>query len=149
MHSKVVVLNITTYAGYCVGASHYYGALHSRDKRIELGFILTKKTAPLVSHKDYQYKAGQRSIRFISEKDIRRVARREWKKNFPDSILLLEGTPACGDPQRCLEGPKELKKEINRLKNTAEKIGWYEGDDEGMTKISDEYMNLLRTWKLL
>jgi len=148
MNDKIVVLHISSFVGISPGAIHYYGSLNSRSKTIELKYILTDKTAELLSKKDYCYKAGMKTERFSSEKDIRRVARREWKKNFPDSIVLLEGSSSCVDPQKCLNGSKELKGEINRLWRMGEKIGGYEGDEKEMTKISDEYMNLLKKNKL-
>lgn len=144
MNNKIVVLHISSYAGISAGAIHCYGSLNCRDKRIELKQKVTEKNVLSLSMRDFKYEIGTMTERFECEEDVRVIARRQWRKFFPDAVLLLEGSAACGDPQRCLVGPVDLKKEINRLKKAGEKVGGYEGDEKGMTKISDEYMNLLK-----
>ena len=99
-----------------------------------------------MSTRDYRYRAGAMSERFESEIDIRKGALKIWKKRFPDAVILLEGSSSCASVQRCLSGPKELKNKINSLWRQAEKIGWYEGNEELMTEIDDNYMDLLRKW---
>lgn len=145
-------LHISSYVGISPGASHYYGSLHYYNnkgeyKDIKLKHRLTAEEAKLLSGQDFTYEKGEWSERFNSEDEIRELALKEWKKRFPDSVILLEGSSSCASVQHCLGGPRELKAKINVLFKEAEKIDWYEKDEDLMTKIDDDYMNLLKAWE--
>jgi len=147
---KRCTLEITSFEGISPGAKHYYGALHyhyvdvegySQYKKVELKKKLTKAEAIDLSTDDYRWKAGQYSQRFDDINKVRKLAIKTWKTHFPDADVLLEGYSATADPQECLDGPPILKKKINDYYKKSQKIGWYEGNNEAMTKLSDDYMN--------
>lgn len=139
----VVVLEITSWAGTCPGAVHSYGRLYADGGRIhELKRKLSTTAAAKLNRNDpsYKWEAGEETKGFDGSDAIRTLAKRKWKKLYPDADMLLEGTHGCCDPQRCLAGPPKLRNRINALYKQAKKIGWYDGGHEDeMDKLFDEF----------
>ena len=149
---KYVTLHISSWRGISFGAQHYYGSLHYSGEGVyeerKLRRVLTAKTAKILNdqrgcteeeNRYARFHAGESTECFDSETHVRLAALRKWKKEFPDAVFLLEGQSAVCDPQKCLAGPKDLKKTINAFYLASEKTGGYEGDEKEMSRITDEY----------
>ena len=62
-------------------------------------------------------------------------------------IILLEGRFGVADPQRVIDGPKNVMKRGNKLYDEAESIDFYENDEERMIKLSEEWDILLEKYR--
>lgn len=144
MKEFIVNLEISSFYGICAGATHYYGKLCFNNDRIDLERKITKRN--IKDFKNENYHIGDITTRFNSEEHVIRAAKRVWKKTFPNAIVLLLGSSAIYDPQKCIDGPITLKIVINHYYKQAEEIGGYEGNIKEMTKISDEYMKTLKEY---
>lgn len=138
MKENIVNLEISSFVGLSVGASHYYGKLCFNEERVDLERRLNKRN--IGDFAKEKYALGGTTARFNSEEHVIQTAKRAWKKIFPNAVILLVGSSAVLDPQKCIDGPPDLKKKINDYYRRAEKVGGYEGNDKEMTKISNEYM---------
>ena len=157
---KVVTLEISSWYGISVGAQHSYGYLHYHDSegeyhKAQLKRKLNENTAQILNtqrnkgrHPDYHYehRAGEETVCFDDDQHIIRTAKRVWKKICPDADILLVGMFACGDPQRCLIGPSDVKKKINDWHRETVKIGGYEEDEDRMDEIFHEYQEFLKEY---
>jgi hypothetical protein len=159
LRDRTITLNISSWAGVSMGAQHYYGELKFYDEDGEMQCVklerrLTKMTAEILNEQrnrgrskdcQFQYEPGEKTECFNDEKHVRRFALSKWKQFCPHGLILLEGSFACGDPQRCLSAfDPDIKKGLNMLVKKAEDIGWYEGDYDAMCKVSsihEEFLN--------
>jgi hypothetical protein len=146
MNDSIAILEINSFEFISAGASHYYGKLHCGDEKVELERKLNKNTVK--DFKDQRYAVGGKTQRFNSEKHLLIYTLRVWKKIFPNAKVLLIGSSAYLDPQKCIAGDKILKKKINNYYKRAEEIGFYEGNEKEMTKISNEYMKEILEFKI-
>lgn len=99
---KITYLHITTWSGKAFMASHYYGKLYYEDSSFELCRELTKKQADELNNKDATgcigfYHAGDMTQRFDTRKDVIKAAKKQYKKYFPCSNLLVLGNPTDND----------------------------------------------------
>lgn len=144
---KIVTLEITSWVGTCAIAMHYYGKLCSGN--IGGNFFvkkkLTKAEARALNSKD-SFKSSYlptETDRLKSPDEIRRLAKRQWKKLFPKATILLEGSSGDLLPQRVLVAPREAKERLNDLFDAAERIGWTWGGDpkdkKAMEKIEKQW----------
>ena len=138
MKTNIVNLEISSFEGISPGAVHYYGRLSFNGERTDLERRLNKRNIGKF-RKDF-YHIGDVTTRFNSENHVIRAAKRIWKKLFPNALVLLVGSGSILDPQKCIAGDPVLRKKINAYYRRAEAVGGYEGNEEEMTKISDEYM---------
>jgi len=141
----IAILQVSSFDGMCSGAKHYYGTLCWNGERIDLERKLNKHTMKELVKENYY--TGCTTTRFNSEDHLIRFARRSWRKIFPKAKVLLIGSAAYLDPQKCIDGQIKMKKIINDYYNKAEKIGWYEGNEKEMTRLSDEYMEKVLGFK--
>jgi len=110
--------------------------------REEIKRKLTKEDADELNRQrpsSYPYRKGHETNAFNTRKELIKVTRAKWKKLCPDAIVLFEGSYGVMSPQICLSGPREIKKRLNEFVERANEVGWYEGDEEAMEKIDDEY----------
>ncbi len=148
---KIVHLEITSWVGtIAFGAIHYYGRLCgsngvSRYERFSVTKKLTKTEARALNRRD-SFKCAylpKETDRLESREEVRRVAKRMWKKLFPKATILLEGSSGVIDPQKVLVAPKEAKERLNDLFDRTELIGWtWNGDPKdkkAMEKIEKEW----------
>ena len=111
----ITYLHITTWSGIAFLASHYYGKLyHGDDTPFELCKKLTKKQADELNKRDIigciaPYHINDMTQRFDTEDEIIRVAKREYKKRFPESNVLVLGNPIGNKIKRILQSPKGFK----------------------------------------
>jgi len=59
-----------------------------------------------------------------------------------EACCLIEGGPQFLDPQEVLVGPREYKRDVNRLYRQAEDVGWWEGDEAKMMELCKELHDL-------
>ena len=150
---KFVVLEITSWQGMSLGATHYYGKLKGYDERGDALFVdiekpLTEKESKRLSEKDdCTYRAGTLTSRFDSKQEIIDIAMDKWKTYFPAAEFLLQGQWACADPQNCLIAPDGLKEKINKLYLESKEIGGYEKSPKRTEEIFKEYQNLIREYQ--
>lgn len=146
---KLVNLEIRTWRGFSPGAVHYYGSLKFRDlngeyKKIELKRIIGEEEAKEFSEKDrWNWYAGSETERFNSWEDIKKLAIETYKKHCPDADALIEGPRGILNPQEVLDGSEEFMTKGSELYHRSEEIGGYEGNPKEMTKISDEWLELI------
>ena len=111
----ITYLHITTWSGITFMASHYYGKLyHGSDSTFELCKKLTKKQADDLNKRDVigciaSYSAGDMTQRFDTEDEIIKIAKKEYKKRFPKSNVLVLGNPIGNKIKRVLESPNGFK----------------------------------------
>jgi hypothetical protein len=150
---KFVFIEITSWQGISLGATHYYGKLKGYDDNNEVLFIdiekpLGEKEAKKLSKKDdFTYREGTLTARFDSKQEVIDIAIEKWKTYFPNAEFLIQGEWAIADPQNCLIAPNGLKEKINKLYLESEEIGGYEKSPKRMDEIFREYQNLIREYK--
>jgi len=142
---KIIYLNISSYRGTCLGATHYYGHLTSRSpdyKNIELQKPMTQKECDALNAKDKHnmiYEPGDVSGRFNSSSEVIKFAISIWKTFFPDGEILMEGSSAVADPQKILIAPEPFFVKGNSLYQRAKKIGFWGYNETEMKKIAKEW----------
>ncbi len=57
----------------------------------------------------------------------------------------MEGEKSVLDPQPIMDGPNEIKVAVNDLVERGEAVGWWDGDEEAMQEIVDEWEELWET----
>jgi len=137
---KVVTLEITSWVG-SIGAIHYYGKLCCSGDKISVSKKLTTKEAKELNRCD-MFKSSylpSSTDRLKSPNEIRKLAKKQWKRFFPEAVVLLEGMYACCDPQIVLVAPREAKECLNDLYDETERIGGWDGDEKAMKKICKQW----------
>lgn len=125
---SIVYLKITTYSAMSLAATHYYGKLVSdAGVGVELRHRLTHAQADALNqaHATHTYRAGTLSKCFDDASAIIAVARRVWKKKFPNARALVRGEPALAAPQRVIAGDRKYRRVVNAL------VSEYEGSRSG------------------
>lgn len=125
MKSKVVYLDISTWRGRSIGATHYYAELHpsnrygwnSTDESVNLYRTLTAKTAREENDKSGRkfMSKGDEARGWNSKNAIRKYALKEYKKLYPEAEFLLEGRITSLEPVRCLDCPIEFKERLDLI----------------------------------
>jgi len=158
-HKYFVYLQITSWAGVSIGAEHSYGELcgynGKEDQTIELKKALTREDARLLNKKDSTYgrlwKEGELTKRFNTEEEIIKIAKKEWKKHFPQAKVLIEGRSGILEPQLIIVAPADYKRKCNILFQKVEANNGWEGDEKVMQAIEDEWKELnkeyFKIWK--
>lgn len=125
--ANVVCIEISSFAGVCPGASHFFAQLCSRDLRIELTHALTRPQALELNKKleTRLFRAGNHSSTFFSQQEIIDEAKEVWRQHFPDAKVLILGRIAVCEPQHVLVGPRGYQGPVNRLAKRREKLEWF------------------------
>ena len=118
VNNDTVFLEITSFVGFSVGASHFYAHITGYDennkyKRIELSRILTDETAIEYNRREnrrrglttnYTYKPGMKVNGFDTRDEAINQARKDFKIFFPEAKKLILGNPAfSSEHQEILE----------------------------------------------
>ncbi len=159
----VVYLKIRTYVGSATvyWAKHWQGALFTCGDRegVEVTFTMTQADADAANKEDgpydspediacgYQgsYRAGSTSTRFLSKESLLEAALAMWRTLCPKASVLIEGEATIIEPQPILVGPQSIKDRINAIWAQCEELGWWEGDEESVEKLSDEWQKIWLT----
>ena len=113
-------LNVLSWAGIALGASHYWGVINANYR--------AKEDVPSIKLDNN---------RMFSEKEVISAARRWFKKNAKQGDILLHGSHCSCDPQTILIGPRKLKRVGNALVKRAEALDcWEHSWNEGKMKKS-------------
>lgn len=149
IREKICILEISSFAGYSIGAEHFYGTLICGNKRIELKRMLSRKEAKYLNDKNGVYgayklswRAGDMVNMFNEKESIVRVAIKEYKQHFPDAVVLLRGTPACVDPQEILDAPKFFVDAGTKLVEQAKSFGGWDNEKK-MNRVCEAWERLL------
>lgn len=146
-NAHIVYLEIHSWVGTALGASHYYGELKDRDKTVQLKTKLTHRQATKLNRdKEFKdFKAGDETTGFDSKELLIKEALKQWKSEFPHSTLLVEGRSSVSGPQEIIEGPDELKKAVNPLAQRADQIDWYtyRKHETEMQSLNDQWEKLM------
>jgi len=141
--------HMMTWIGSSVeSAEHYYAWMQlGKDlgSRQDLQHILTESGAARRNRRKDdgpEWRAGLKTARFQSEEHLKKEAIKQYKVIFPSATVLVYGESCVFEPQAILDGPEEMKAAINELVDRAESIGWWEGDEEAMEVICDEWAEL-------
>jgi len=159
MKDRIVCLEICDW-GSSLGGEHFSGTIHgyiNKDGKPEysifrLEYEMPASVAQRLNLKEqryfpslYQhYKAGDKTDRFESEKELKDHAVRTYKDFFPDSDILLCGSSCSADPQECLDGPQWFKDVSNRLWKAFQQVGGYEGNEKACDGFFLEYQKILK-----
>lgn len=139
---RIVYLEISSWVGISLGATHCYGDLWSNGERYPMRKKLTPREAIALNkkHEWDQYRGGDLYSGFDSHSEITLIALETYKTHFPQADILVLGRSCVAEPQKILDGPPEIKEKVNAWYEEAEKIDWYDGDqEERMEKISNEF----------
>jgi len=139
---RVVYLEITSWIGMSIGATHYYGELKCGDKKVDLLHPLTRKEAANLNKEslfDYMYKAGENYPGYVNRDKLIKQAIKTFIDHFPTADILISGRSYCADPQEILVGPEDLKEFVNSLVKEADSFGRYEGDKMRMEIIFQKF----------
>ena len=129
-----VYLEITTWQGLSIGAEHYYGKLCGYNKgehiSVELKKVMTREDARILNKKDsaHCWEEGETTDRFDTEEGIKKIARKEWKKHFPQAKIVVEGREGVIEPQPIFVGPSDYKRKINAWAKKAEEINYWDNE---------------------
>jgi len=85
------------------------------------------------------WEAGEETNKFFEEEDVRREAIRQYKLLFPDATILVDGRHGVCDPQPVLDGPADVMETANWFVEQANAAGWWEGDEDAMQIICDNW----------
>lgn len=145
----IVCLEVTSFRGLCIGATHYYGSLKPRraggeHQRIRLEHPLSDYEAREANRVDGVpdgYQEGEMSERFSSEDAV--ISRAEQVCAFlfdEDEVVVV----MCDDfnPHRVIMCPNlDDMRKLNQLAAAADTIGWYasprDSDAEWRNPIMD------------
>jgi hypothetical protein len=156
---KVVYCKISSWVGRVQSAEHYYVDLscgrYSDSDRVDrvVRHNLTQSEADRLNRRDgisrkeldiqTAWEAGEEVGYFFSRERAVRGAIAAYKELSPDAILLVEGNISTYEPQLILDGPPEARKALNELYERAEANDWWEGDEEAMQAIMDDWREIL------
>jgi len=150
-------LDITTWVGIGLGATHYYGTISTRrhwgkhgetkwevDRKISRAEAIELNKAEGTAYS--QYRAGQLTVRFSSEEQLLEYAadtfRNKVQKQYPNVKYLILGSTGIIDPQPIIVGDGSADvATVNELAERAEKIGFWESEKE-MKKIAKKWEKL-------
>lgn len=154
LNPKVVVLEVWTYIGASPGASHWRGALTCGSTRVVLSTKLTKRSLARVIK---SFREGAMDVRakmlevgdkvefFVEREDVVGCAIKQWKKHFPDALVLLEGYAGYAEPKQILDGVEpEVAKILNRAAERYEIVG--DTMPETAEKLNRQWHKTLKLW---
>ncbi len=149
MDNNYVILEITSFKDFSIGATHYYGKLvgnkNGEYTHVEISKEMTQEEADWFNKNDgvkSLYKKGDSTDRFNTKSEIRKEAVKIWKEEFPDAEFLVEGEPALAEPMNCLDAKNfEDKVQLNNIWYAYSQIPYdikngYDRSEENWEKIS-------------
>jgi len=150
-----VFVEITTWQGISLGATHYYGYLrgylHENDQHIheiELKHPLTQREATKLNKNsgfDYIiFEKGDMYPGFDDIKEIVDLAIKTWKEYFPNACVLVLGKAVHAEPQEILIGPHDYMEKINVWTKLAPKGDW----TKEWYKIADEFWEYRNNYQI-
>jgi len=147
----IVYCEISTYIGTSVAwAEHWYGTLvagsagtkRGLPNRVELKQALTGTGAERMTRRENDgttWEVGEETNKFFFEDHVKSVAIEKYKLLFPGATILVDGRHGVCDPQPILDGPLDIVRTANRFVQRAHEVGWWEGDEDAMQVICDEW----------
>lgn len=145
---NVAYVNISSYSGISIGATHYYGKLEYNDQFEELNYEMTKDQAQKFCAKDpsdlFTYREGETTTRFDTRDSVIAVALGRIKE-YPDIEILLEGGKQSASVQEVVWAKdKVVMDKINKLYEEADALDYYSGkDDARMEDIDDTFSAIM------
>lgn len=150
---NITYLEISSWHGISIGATHCYGKLYNTNTQIELTHSLTLKEAMQLNCIDNilldksiipegPYIKGMQTERFNSEKQLINVAKKQYKLYFPKSEILLLGEHV---PAIVLDYPIKFNIKLARkIYNQAKKLNFYKypENDNKMDNITQQFKKL-------
>lgn len=120
---KEVILDISTWVGMSIGATHWYGDIQKQYddwETVKLEKILTKADAKRFNILDSRilfdgaicWYEGDVSDRFDHHSEVRELAIETWLDHFPDADVLLEGDDVLA------KSPAYLKENTHKFGGT-------------------------------
>lgn len=147
---NVAHLNISSWVGISIGASHCYGNLHYNGEQIKINRILTQTNIDKLNGYDRNnvygcYEVGDECGRFDTRQEIIDLAIKIIKKDYPQVDLLLARDGASVSVNEVYWGKdKKLIDRINELYEEADELEYYSGkDDVRMEELDDEFQELV------
>jgi hypothetical protein len=148
---KVVILDVSSYAGSSIGAVHTYGQLiHTMDnnrKKVTVERPMTAAEAKTENKKDrdrgfeMMHKPGQITSRLRDEEDVIEVALGMWEEHFPYAQVLLMRREWSSEPGKILASPDEkVALNLNVLW-----VDYLQAIDEGWG--DDEIIEVTNLWR--
>lgn len=95
----VYFLQVDTFRGIAIGASHYYGAIYNYneyEKIEDLYYILEQEHVDAFkkTDRDFDFEVGEESFRFWSERDVDKAAIAWYESNCdPEVDILVRWNP--------------------------------------------------------
>lgn len=151
MGKHYVSLEVSSYCGISVGATHVYGHLVTFDphEKIELTRKLTAQDAEKLNKGEDDhfgaYKEGDDTQRFDTLRELRELAIKTFREKYPDAIFLFEDKGCSSDPCKVLIGPESIIEECNEIHAEAERIGFWGYDEDKMEKLADRWDELMKS----
>lgn len=145
---KVVYCKISSWKGRIEGAEHYYvdlnqQVLHRNSKKVwhNLTYSEAARINRVGSNREPErrFEVGEEVGWFFDLERAREGAIAVYKEMYPGAIILVEGDIGTYQPQLILDGPIEAMEAINELYQRAEENNGWEGDEDEMKAICDEW----------
>lgn len=132
-------LDMPTYKGISIGATHYYPTLWG-DGRYSLMRKLSGVEAVMLNKVDRLdfWKAGAVTNRFDTQHEARAAGLAAWRTMAAERDVLLAGRLRM-EPERPLAGPPEIVLAIKQMYDEMAGSGFYEGSPR-------TYRRVLREW---
>jgi hypothetical protein len=156
---KILHVEITTWAGMSIGATHYYGKIEfpydDHKDSIELNFILTKRDVILLNKKERMYAPtfrtkyiiGEPSSRFDTKEEIERAGIKYYEENLKKEYsLLVLGGKGVIEPQKIIAYNCKSSSQIKLIEKINKIAEQYDYDDDCDT---DHNEALNKKWKPL
>lgn len=149
---KAHYLQVDSWVGLLSYAEHHYGRVTQGGKKLfDVSYSLSRADAARINKEAqrlegasaFRYSPGETSIRFPSEERL--IARAiEMCEQYPEVKVLVKGCSGVLDPMPVLVGPDSLKQGAESIVARAEANDWWEGDEEVMEGLYEEWCELLK-----
>lgn len=130
--TKVVKLNVTTWAGTLVYAKHYYGKLQDGDTSLQVEWLMTTEQQRELNREDGVSDEcvweGRTCTRFDSKEKLFEEATKLAKARFGEDVILFvsqEYVDWQHNPSEMLFGPEPLRTKANEAWRDFEDKGGY------------------------
>lgn len=161
-----VFLKVTTWAGTCVVAEHFYGTLSRgmEEDTFDVTHELTEGEARELNRADRErcenngipvmgagaWLAGNTSGQFISREALIVAAKAQWRTNFPDAEFLIDGESYVSEPQPVIDGnlddPRIVR--LNAMAEERKELDWdRKADVPKLNKNQEEYRVIMKTFE--
>ncbi len=145
---KAAFLEVYSWVGTCMGASHYYGDIWYDGQTVHVTRQLTASEAVEMNKENYpclNYQPGDDTPGFETEAGLRAAAIKTLKRQLPEATILIEGWHGCYDPRPVLFGPEDYMVRANDIVARAEIVDFWDGGrDKEMQVLADEWNSLCK-----